>query len=60
MKERGALPFTIDEALAKLAKAEVLSAYLGDETLALYRETKRIETERLRRIIPPAEYDWYL
>ena len=30
------------------------------QTLALYRETKRIETERLCRIIPPAEYDWYL
>jgi glutamine synthetase len=54
------LPFSIDAALAKLAKAAVLPAYLGDETLALYRETKRIETERLRRIIPPAEYDWYL
>jgi len=55
-----ALPFTIDEALARLAKAEILPAYLGEETLALYRETKRIETERLRRIIAPAEYDWYL
>jgi glutamine synthetase len=54
------LPFTIDKALAKLAKAEILAEYLGEETLALYRETKRIETERLRRIIPPAEYDWYL
>jgi glutamine synthetase len=54
------LPFGIDEALAKLAKAEVLPAYFGEETLELYRETKRIETERLRRIIPPAEYDWYL
>ena len=55
-----ALPFGIDGALAKLAKAEVLPAYLGEETLALYGETKRIEAERLRRIIPPAEYDWYL
>jgi glutamine synthetase len=55
-----ALPFTVDDALAKLAKAEVLPAYFGEETLALYCETKRIETERLRRIIPPAEYDWYL
>ncbi|MGH6878635.1 MAG: glutamine synthetase family protein [Rhizomicrobium sp.] len=54
------LPVTIDEALAKLATAETLPAYLGEQTLALYRETKRIETERLRRIIPPAEYDWYL
>jgi glutamine synthetase len=55
-----ALPFTIDDALARLASSEALPAYLGEETLALYRETKRIETERLRRIIPPAEYDWYL
>lgn len=54
------LPFTIDEALARLAKSEALAAYLGEETLALYRETKRIEAERLRRMIPPAEYDWYL
>ncbi len=55
-----ALPFSIDDALSKLAHAETLPAYLGAETLDLYRETKRIETERLRRIIPPAEYDWYL
>ena len=55
-----ALPFTIDDALAKLAKADVLPAYFGEETLTLYRETKRIETERLRRTIPPTEYDWYL
>ena len=54
------LPFSLDDALAKLAKAEVLPAYLGEETLTLYRETKRIETERLRRTIPPTEYDWYL
>ena len=55
-----ALPSSIDAALDKLAKAEILPAYFGEETLALYRETKRIETVRLRRIIPPAEYDWYL
>jgi glutamine synthetase len=55
-----ALPFTIDDALAKLAKAETLPAYFGARTLELYRETKRIETERLRRAIPPAEYDYYL
>jgi len=60
MEPDPALPFTIDEALAKLARAEVLPTYLGEETLTLYRETKRIETERLRRIIPPTEYDWYL
>jgi glutamine synthetase len=55
-----ALPFTIDDALVKFAKADVLPAYFGEETLALYRETKRIETERLRRVIPPTEYEWYL
>jgi glutamine synthetase len=54
------MPFNIDAALEKLAGAEVLPAYFGEDTLALYRETKRIETERLRRIIPPVEYDWYL
>ena len=55
-----ALPFTIDDALSRLGEAQVLGAYLGPETLALYRETKRIETERLRRIIAEAEYEWYL
>ncbi|MGB8365575.1 MAG: glutamine synthetase family protein [Rhizomicrobium sp.] len=55
-----ALPFTIDEALLQLAKADKLASYLGEETLALYRETKRIETARLRRVISAAEYDWYL
>jgi len=60
-KERDpVLPRTVDEGLAQLAKAEILPGYLGEETLTLYRESKRIETERLRRIIPPAEYDWYL
>jgi glutamine synthetase len=55
-----ALPFTIDDALARLEKAKELGGYLGEETLSLYRETKRIETQRLRRIIATAEYDWYL
>jgi glutamine synthetase len=54
------LPFTIDDALARLGGGKVLSTYLGAETLELYRETKRIETERLRRIISEAEYEWYL
>jgi glutamine synthetase len=54
------LPFTIDEALAKLAQASVLQSYLGAETLSLYGETKRIEAQRVRRVIPPAEIDWYL
>jgi glutamine synthetase len=55
-----ALPFTIDDALARLGEARALPTYLGSETLSLYRETKRIETERLRKIISEAEYDWYL
>ena len=54
------LPFTIDDALARLHGAQTLASYLGEETLALYRETKRIETERLRRVITEAEYEWYL
>jgi glutamine synthetase len=55
-----ALPFTIDEALGRLAKAPVLESYLGAETVALYRETKRLEVQRFRKIVSPAEYDWYL
>jgi len=55
-----ALPFTIDDALARLKDASVLPAYLGEETAALYGETKRLETARFRKLISPAEYDWYL
>jgi glutamine synthetase len=55
-----ALPFSIDDALARLANASVLESYLGRETIALYGETKRLETARFRKIISPAEYDWYL
>ncbi len=54
------LPSTIDDALAKLERANILRAYFGDETLSLYRETKRIEAQRVRRAITPAEYEWYL
>jgi glutamine synthetase len=54
------LPFTIDDALTRMTEAAILPAYFGEETLAFYRETKRIEAQRLRRIIPPAEYAWYL
>jgi len=55
-----ALPFTIDEVLAKLEHASILQSYLGAETISLYRETKRIEAQRLRRAISAAEYEWYL
>ncbi|HUO90397.1 MAG TPA: glutamine synthetase family protein [Rhizomicrobium sp.] len=55
-----ALPFTIDEALVRLKEARILPSYLGEETAALYGETKRLETARFRKLISPAEYDWYL
>jgi glutamine synthetase len=54
------LPFTIDDALQRLEQATILPTYFGEETLALYRETKRIEAQRVRRSIPPVEYEWYL
>ena len=54
-----ALPFTLDDALARLG-GDTLNGYFGEETVSLYRETKRIEAQRLARIISPAEYDWYL
>ena len=55
-----ALPFSLDAALAKLKAATVLPSYLGEETTALYGETKRLEAQRFAKILSPAEYDWYL
>ncbi|HSC61101.1 MAG TPA: glutamine synthetase family protein [Rhizomicrobium sp.] len=55
-----ALPFSIDDALSRLEAAPALTSYLGEETITLYRETKRIETQRLRRIVTTPEYNWYL
>jgi glutamine synthetase len=55
-----ALAFTIDDAIKMSEHAITLSSYFGEETLTLYRETKRIETQRLRKIITAPEYDWYL
>jgi len=54
------LPLTLDAALAELGRSEALAFYFGEQTLALYGETKKIEAQRLRRVIPAAEYDWYL
>jgi len=54
------LPFTIDDALARLGEAAILPGYFGEETLSLYRETKRIEAQRVRRVIPAVEHEWYL
>lgn len=55
-----ALPFALDDALARLKNARILASYLGEETTALYGETKRLEAQRFARILSPAEYDWYL
>lgn len=54
------LPLTLEDALIKLGRTQVLAEYFGEPTLALYGETKRIEAQRLRRMITAAEYDWYL
>ncbi|HEY1837819.1 MAG TPA: glutamine synthetase family protein [Rhizomicrobium sp.] len=54
------LPFTIDDALTRLENAQMLPSFMGEEALALYRESKRIEVERFRKIVSAAEYDWYL
>ena len=32
----------------------------GEETIALYGETKRLEAIRFRKIVSSAEYEWYL
>jgi glutamine synthetase len=55
-----ALPFALDNALMLLEQAKVLPNYFGAETLQLYRETKRIEQQRLKKLITDAEYEWYL
>jgi glutamine synthetase len=54
------LPFSIDDAVKRLEEAAILPSYFGEETLSLYRETKRIEAQRVRRAITPAEYASYL
>jgi glutamine synthetase len=54
------LPLMIDDALAELGRARILPRYLGEETVSLYCESKRLELERFRRIVPAHEYDWYL
>jgi glutamine synthetase len=55
-----ALAFSIEDALAKLGEARALPSYLGDETVSLYRESKRLELARFRKIMSAAEYEWYL
>ncbi len=55
-----ALPFTLDDALTRLKDGITIADYLGEDTVALYGETKRLEARRFRKIITTAEYDWYL
>ena len=55
-----ALPFTLEDALAKMTAGTHLPEYFGEETLALYREVKMVELNRIKKVISPAEYDWYL
>jgi glutamine synthetase len=55
-----AIALTLDDALNRLYQAKTLANYLGAETLSLYRETKRVEATRFRRIISAEEYEWYL
>lgn len=55
-----AIALTLDDALNRLFQAKMLASYMGPEMISLYRETKRIEAVRFRKIISAAEYDWYL
>lgn len=55
-----ALSFSLGDALKAMQASTLLKSYLGEESLTLYGETKRVEAERLSRIISTAEYDWYL
>jgi glutamine synthetase len=54
------LPHTIEDALTKIGAARILPGYLGEETVSLYRESKRLELVRFRKIVPAHEYEWYL
>jgi glutamine synthetase len=54
------LPLSLETALKKLRKAQTLPDYFGAETIQLYAENKAVELERLKKIISPAEYEWYL
>jgi glutamine synthetase len=51
---------SLEAALEKLKSGSVLPNYFGAETLALYAENKAVELERVKKVITPAEYEWYL
>jgi glutamine synthetase len=54
------LPFSLEDALKRLAAAPVLPGYFGAEAIGLYRETKAEELARFRKIITAEEHEWYL
>ena len=56
----GAIPFSLERALARLEESEVMRRWLGEEYPRLYSETKRAELERFMNFISPREYEWYL
>jgi len=45
---------------AQFANSSTVRSYLGEETAALYAETKPLKVARFRKIISAVEYDWYL
>jgi glutamine synthetase len=55
-----ALPFSLDAALERLEAELAVCDYLGEETVKLYAETKRLEARRFAKIVSAAEYAWYL
>jgi glutamine synthetase len=55
-----ALPFSLDDALELLEDAKHIPDYFGREGVTLYRETKRAELQRFKKIISAEEYEWYL
>lgn len=55
-----ALPFNLMDAIEKLEAESAVGDYLGQETVAFYAETKRLEFKRFSKIISAAEYAWYL
>jgi glutamine synthetase len=55
-----ALPFSLEDALKLLERAEHIQDYFGAEGVALYRETKAAELQRFKKIISAEEYEWYL
>lgn len=54
------LPFSLEDALARLEHAKHLPEYFGAEGAGLYCETKAAELARFKKLISAEEYEWYL